>query len=88
MWDHMATSHVGKDSEEANENFEFFLTGTFRKSLERQIDEARRIEKSKGRRESYHHSGREEVGDQGEEGTPEQVRRRGINWGEATSGLT
>ena len=46
MWDHMVESHTGKEREEPHENFEFFLTGSFTKPLERQIDEARRIERA------------------------------------------
>ena len=46
MWDHISESHRGEGNEEPHVDFEFFLTGSFCKPLERQIDEARRMEKA------------------------------------------
>ena len=46
MWDHIAQDHEGKGSEEPHQDFDFYPTGTFRKPLERQVDEARRIDRA------------------------------------------
>jgi hypothetical protein len=46
MWDHIAEDHEGKGREEPHEDFDFYPTGTFRKPLERQVDEARRIDRA------------------------------------------
>ena len=36
--------HEGKGHDEPHQDFDFYPTGTFRKPLERQVDEARRID--------------------------------------------
>ena len=45
-WDHIAQVHGGKGSEEPHQDFDFYPSSSFRKPLERQVDEARRIDRA------------------------------------------
>ena len=44
MWDHVLEAHEGQGSEVVHEDFNFFLTDSFQKPLERQVDEMRRLD--------------------------------------------
>ena len=44
MWDHVAEAHGGLGNEEPHKDFSFFLSNTFTKPLERQVDEMRRLD--------------------------------------------
>ena len=44
MWDHVSEVHRGQGTEELHKDFNFFLTASFTKPLERQVDEMRRID--------------------------------------------
>ena len=45
MWDHVADAHGGQGREEPHQDFTFYLTGSFIKPLERQVDEMRRLDR-------------------------------------------
>ena len=44
MWDHVSEVHDGQGNEEIHQDFNFFLTASFQKPLERQVDEMRRLD--------------------------------------------
>ena len=46
IWNHISEEYEGKGNEEPHLDFDFYPTGTFRKPLERQVDEARRISRA------------------------------------------
>ena len=45
MWDHVADAHRGQGREEPHQDFIFYLTSSFIKPLERQVDEMRRLDR-------------------------------------------
>ena len=49
MWDHVLEAHGGQGSEVIHEDFNFFLTDSFLKPLQRQVDEMRRLDCVEGK---------------------------------------
>ena len=52
-WDHVSAVLSGQGSEEVNKDFNFFLTATFIKPLERHVDEMRRLDAAEGGEAHY-----------------------------------